>query len=256
MKKTRLWSSMLAAVALAVHAFGFGVPASASSDSGAITDLGNGTVKVEYSVASPTSNRVYICALSPCGIATYTYVLGQIPAAPMPASGGVIQAGDAVLIPPLTTEPLPAGNYFMTLQNGLSVLAANISVTIGAGGGGGGGASSGTAANTPVEVSLSLDLGASGASCTEGSAATGTTGSWLKLPGAGDCSSKTEPKATLLGWATTADFPVEIAQRQIKNGWGAYEMFDSEGRMTAVFIPAGQATFVSGPNSLHPVWAK
>lgn len=126
----------------------------------------------------------------------------------------------------------------------------------GGSGGGGGGTSSAAAASAPVEVSLSLDLAASGASCTEGSAASGTTGSWLKLPGAGDCSSKTEPKATLLGWATTADFPVEIAQRQIRNGWGAYEMFDSEGRMTAVFIPAGQATFVSGPNSLHPVWAK
>ena len=125
----------------------------------------------------------------------------------------------------------------------------------GGGGGGGGGTSSAAAASTPVEVSLSLDLAASGASCKEGSAASGLVGTWLALPSAGDCTSKTAPDAKLLGWATTADFPVEIAQRQVRNGWGAYEMFDNEGRMTAVFIPAGQATFVSGSNSLYPIWA-
>jgi len=122
-------------------------------------------------------------------------------------------------------------------------------------GGGGGGTSSGAAASAPVEVSLALDLAASGATCTEGSAATGVTGAWMTLPDADDCSSTTTPDARLLGWSTTADFPEVIAQRQIDNGWGAYEMFDDEGRLTAVFIPAGQATFVSGPNSLHPIWA-
>ena len=132
-----------------------------------------------------------------------------------------------------------------------------LTVTGGGGGSGGSGsASSAAAASAPVEVSLSLDLAASGASCTEGSAASGSVGTWLTLPGADDCTSTTTPNAKLLGWATSADFPVAIAQRQINNGWGTYELFDSEGRMTAVFIPAGQATFVSGPNSLHPVWAK
>lgn len=123
------------------------------------------------------------------------------------------------------------------------------------GGGGGGGTSSGTAASTPVEVSLSLDLAASGASCREGSAASGLVGTWLTLPGAPDCTSTTAPSAKLLGWATRADFPVEIAQRQINNGWGTYELFNEEGQMTAVFIPAGGATFVSASTSLHPIWA-
>ncbi|HEY7821877.1 MAG TPA: hypothetical protein VIG24_03530 [Acidimicrobiia bacterium] len=120
---------------------------------------------------------------------------------------------------------------------------------------GGGVTSSGAAASTPVEVSLSLDLASSGATCIEGSAATGVAGAWMTLPGADSCTSQTKPDANLLGWATTADFPVDVAQRQIDNGWGAYEMFNEEGRMTAVFIPAGQATFVSASNSLHPIWA-
>jgi hypothetical protein len=141
-----------------------------------------------------------------------------------------------------------------SLQAGLAIF----NVSGGGGGGGGGnsgGTSSGAAASAPVEVSLSLDLATSDASCTEGSAVTGFAGAWMTLPGADDCTSQTTPDANLLGWATTADFPVAIAQRQIDNGWGAYELFNEEGRMTAVFIPAGQATFVSGPNSLHPIWA-
>ena len=118
-----------------------------------------------------------------------------------------------------------------------------------------GGTSSGAAASAPIEVSLALDLAASGASCTEGSVETGAIGAWLTLPGAQDCSSTTNPDAKLLGWATTVDFPVAIAQRQIDNGWGAYELFDDEGRWAAVFIPAGGAILVSASDTLHPIWA-
>lgn len=105
----------------------------------------------------------------------------------------------------------------------------------------------------PVEVSLSLDLATSDASCTEGSAATGVAGAWLTLPGADDCSSVTNPDANLLGWSTSANFPVELAQSQVDKGWGAID--DTFDGVRMIFIPAGQATFVSGPNSLHPIWA-
>jgi hypothetical protein len=121
------------------------------------------------------------------------------------------------------------------------------------GGGGGGGTISSSAASTPVEVSLSLDLAASGASCREGSAATGTMGTWLTLPAADDCSSTTDPDAQLLGWSTSANFPVARAQSQVDNNWGAIdEIFDG---VRMIFIPAGKATFVSGPNSLYPIWS-
>jgi len=82
-----------------------------------------------------------------------------------------------------------------------------------------------------------------------------TSGSWVSLPAANDCTSPaTTPNAQLLGWATTPDFPKAIAQRQIANGWGAYEIFDASGRITAVFIPAGGAILVSAPGSLFPIW--
>lgn len=120
-------------------------------------------------------------------------------------------------------------------------------------GGGGGSSSSAAAASAPVEVSLSLDLAASGASCKEGSAATGVMGSWLFLPAADDCSSTTDPNAKLLGWSTSVNFPVQRAQSQVDNRWGAIdEIFDG---VRMIFIPAGHATFVSGPNSLYPIWA-
>lgn len=82
-----------------------------------------------------------------------------------------------------------------------------------------------------------------------------TAGSWVSLPAANDCTSPVAtPNAQLLGWATDPDFPIAIAQRQITNGWGAYEIFDASGRITAVFIPAGGAVFVSAPGSLFPIW--
>lgn len=113
--------------------------------------------------------------------------------------------------------------------------------------------SSDNAPSTPVEVSLSLDLAASGATCKAGAAARGVMGSWLYLPAADDCSSTTDPNAKLLGWSTSANFPVQRAQSQVDNRWGAIdEVFDG---VRMIFIPAGQATFVSGPNSLYPIWA-
>jgi hypothetical protein len=59
----------------------------------------------------------------------------------------------------------------------------------------------------------------------------------------------------LLGWATSPNFPVEIAKRQVDNGWGAYETFNADGQLTGVFIPAGGATFLSTSGNLFPIWS-
>lgn len=80
-------------------------------------------------------------------------------------------------------------------------------------------------------------------------------GTWVNLPASDACTRETgSGGSTLLGWATTATFPVDIAKRQVSNGWGAYEMFDANGRLTAVFIPAGGATLISGSISLYAIW--
>lgn len=112
-----------------------------------------------------------------------------------------------------------------------------------------------TPATTPATASLTLDRADSGARCIEGSTVSGLVGQWVTLPTSSDCTSTTVPDARLLGWATTPGFPVEIAQRQIDNGWGAYELIDDAGALRAVFIPVGGATFLSSSNTLHPIWA-
>jgi len=84
-------------------------------------------------------------------------------------------------------------------------------------------------------------------------------GSWIELPSASDCTIATRAtgsQPTLLGWATNADFPIDIAQRQVDNGWGAYETFtNDDGQLTGVFIPAGGYTLVSNDTNLYPVFS-
>jgi len=84
-------------------------------------------------------------------------------------------------------------------------------------------------------------------------------GAWVQLPAANDCtieSRSTDAAPSLLGWATNADFPIDIAQRQVDNGWGAYETFNDDGDLTGVFIPAGGYTLISNDTNLHPIWSK
>jgi hypothetical protein len=84
---------------------------------------------------------------------------------------------------------------------------------------------------------------------------TGYAGTWITLPQAADCTPPaTKPNAKLLGWATSPTFPIDIAKRQVDNGWGAYETFTTDGQLTSVFIPAGGATFVSAAGNIYPIW--
>jgi len=123
-------------------------------------------------------------------------------------------------------------------------------------GGGGGGGSDGVSGAVEVPAPL-VDISLTptdGTTCSN-SGESGIDGGWLTLPGANDCTPPAaKTGATLLGWATTPDFPVAIAQRQVSNGWGACESYNDEGQITAVFIPAGLATFLSGSNTLYAIW--
>ena len=112
--------------------------------------------------------------------------------------------------------------------------------------------SQGTAEPVLVTLRFLLPLGMH---CDFGSVEA-SQGAWIQLPGAQDCA--ISPRAdgttpTLLGWATDADFPVDVAQRQVDRSWGAYETFNDDGQLTSVFIPAGGSTAVTAPTALHPV---
>ena len=153
----------------------------------------------------------------------------------------------------ISNVPLPAGIYNIgvgTISGARDATLTN--VTIGSGGGGGGSSTAAVPAPT-FEIALTPT---DGTTCTSsGQSATG--GTWLTLPGANDCTPPaSKAGATLLGWSTTPNFPVAIAQRQVTNGWGTYETINSAGEITSVFIPAGRATFLSGANSLYAIWNK
>lgn len=81
----------------------------------------------------------------------------------------------------------------------------------------------------------------------------GSLGGWVELPAADQCSVEVNLSEQVLGWASQPDFPVDIARRQVDNGWGAYELTNEEGEITAVFIPAGGATLLSGSTQLYPI---
>jgi len=119
------------------------------------------------------------------------------------------------------------------------------------------GASTASGPRAPVILSLTMPAGMT---CTP--PRSDGSGLWVQLPAGDDCSESAAARlgspmdTELLGWATSPDFPVVIAQRQVDKGWGAYELFDQAGELTAVFIPAGGWTEASSDTKLFPVWGE
>jgi YVTN family beta-propeller protein len=112
-----------------------------------------------------------------------------------------------------------------------------------------------SSATPAVRETLFLAGSNLGATCVGGNP-NGFTGTWVTLPSADQCrptSTSVKPGATLLGWSTSAIFPVARAQAQTDKKWGAIDDVIDGVRM--IFIPAGMATFLSGSNTLYPVWS-
>lgn len=169
-------------------------------------------------------------------------------------TGSVSLSGPSACTPARGCSIGSGSTGFLRVIGQGTITIGGVTLTIGSGGGGGGGGGSSSAVTTPGPIFTLTITPPVGVTCrTSGESA--TAGSWVRLPAANDCTSPAAtPNAQLLGWATNPDFPTAIAQRQITNGWGAYEIFDASGRITAVFIPAGGAILVSAPGSLFPIW--
>ena len=82
----------------------------------------------------------------------------------------------------------------------------------------------------------------------------GAVGSWVSLPTPTNPPA-TDPNSTFLGWATYEEFPVAIAQQQIDNGWGAYEVFRDDGSLRGVFIPVEGSACIAAPGVMYPIWS-
>jgi len=109
----------------------------------------------------------------------------------------------------------------------------------------------------PVVLTLTMPAGLACSAPTSDA-----SGTWIQLPAANECNDDTSSTGRsgeadeLLGWATTPDFPTDIAQRQVDNGWGAYELEREDGSLEAVFIPAGGWTQASSDMTLFPIWGQ
>lgn len=155
-------------------------------------------------------------------------------------------AEERVALVTITTGPSSiafsdSAAYISNASNTISVMSIPVTQASG---------TSGSASEAPTET-LTLQE-TPGVSCASGAAA-GRKGQWVSVPASSQCLVSGDSGGQVLGWATIADFPIDIAQRQVTNGWGAYELFDAEGRMTGVFIPAGGSTLLSGSTQLYPI---
>ena len=104
-----------------------------------------------------------------------------------------------------------------------------------------------------VSVDLDLEAAELPASWSQSS----ILGSWRQLPASADVVGVGENAGkTFLGVATREDFPVAIAQRQVDNGWGAYEIYDADGRLASGFIPAGKSLHLTAVPRLHAIWSQ
>lgn len=202
-----------------------------------LTNCGNIVVTTaKFSAASATISGTPVTPFIPAGGSTYWQSVGMTTFS--------ITVGGAV-----------TGSFSITGSNNASVGPSTVyTITVSGGGGGGGGGSSSSSTSTPQ--TLTLEVAASGASCTGGNPS-GVAGAWLTLPGADSCTQSgptAKPGATLLGWATSANFPIARAQSQIDRQWGVIDEVIEGVRM--IFIPGGMATYVSGSNNLYPIWSK
>lgn len=120
-----------------------------------------------------------------------------------------------------------------------------------------GGSASPANSSAPEPQSLEVSLTPTDGTRCKDSSQSGIEGTWINLPAANDCTPPaSKANAKLLGWATSPNFPVAIAKRQVDNGWGAYETFNDDGQLTGVFIPAGGGTFLSGSGKLYTIWSE
>ena len=103
-----------------------------------------------------------------------------------------------------------------------------------------------------VNVDIGLDTGEIPASWSGET----TIGSWLSLPATSEVSGTGENAGKkFLGVATSEDFPVDIAQRQIDNGWGVYEIYGDDGSLLSAFIPADYSMRITAAPRVFAIWS-
>lgn len=76
----------------------------------------------------------------------------------------------------------------------------------------------------------------------------GLSGTWVQLTDSGCAPPAGQGNATLLGWATSPDFPVIRSRNQV----AVDEDFNG---VRMIFIPINGYTLLSGDNTMYPIWS-
>lgn len=157
-------------------------------------------------------------------------------------------------------EAAPTGNQTFFLSGGGDWEIANFPVgayttwvdtSLATGGGGGGssnGGNVGGGSSTLDETQWQLRFISNGTNV--GSLVSPGGALWMELP---RLVSTERTGERFLGWATSPDFPVMVADKQVAAGHGVIDDFFNGERM--IFIPVGGSALISGDNQLYAIWA-
>ena len=116
--------------------------------------------------------------------------------------------------------------------------------------------SNGSGSRSVAPQSVNVDIGLDTGEIPAPWSGETTIGSWLSLPATSEVSGTGENAGKMfLGVATSEDFPVEIAQRQIDNGWGVYEIYGDDGSLLSAFIPAGYSVHITAAPRVFAIWS-
>jgi hypothetical protein len=289
--RVRLWPALIALLVFIPGVVAVSTPASAATRNVTLTCTGDQTIpanvgdEVTFTLAAPGCNLYALSNLGSTYISGGPYTSGYLGTPTLNASSnfhgspdfiGQEFGSDAVKWWRMAQVGMANPPYTVTAQvqatNGTSALADGVVIAVLVDQSGGSfnpkiyrstpsadpaadpaaDQSNDSSAATPIET-LSLAATSAGATCTGGDLS-GVSGSWLVLPSADQCKPGPLVKAgsKLLGWSTSAAFPVAQAQAQVDKKWGAID--ETIGGIRVIFIPAGMSTLVSGSNTLYPVW--
>ena len=116
--------------------------------------------------------------------------------------------------------------------------------------------SDGSGSQSVAPQSVNVDIGLDAGDIPASWSGETTIGSWFSLPASSEVSGTGENAGKMfLGVATREDFPVDIAQRQIDNRWGVYEIYGDDGSLKSVFIPAGYSMHITAAPRVFAIWS-
>ena len=116
--------------------------------------------------------------------------------------------------------------------------------------------SDGSGSQSVAPQSVNVDIGLDAGDIPASWSGETTIGSWFSLPASSEVSGTGENAGKeFLGVATSEDFPVDIAQRQIDNRWGVYEIYGDDGSLKSVFIPAGYSMHITAAPRVFAIWS-